>query len=97
MKRISHVAWHRNRARLRETEWCPCTENDIDECMCKGACSCHWVQVEDLQRAERLVTDSMIAARLTTDVRIWELVLDLVWTARDAAVAEGDWHGARAL
>jgi len=48
MKRIAtELAWQARRDREHETDTHPCDHWDADTCMCKGACSCHWVEDSD--------------------------------------------------
>lgn len=39
--------WHRERESEDPGAMHPCNDPDPDECDCRGACSCHWVQRPD--------------------------------------------------
>ena len=39
---VTQKSWELVREREREDDIHSCTHWNADECMCKGACSCHW-------------------------------------------------------
>jgi hypothetical protein len=43
---LSSQQWLEKRSKERENDIHPCDEHPSSECMCKGACSCHFVQTK---------------------------------------------------
>jgi hypothetical protein len=45
LKQIREEIWTKNKARERETDTHPCDNWKAEKCMCKGSCTCHWVEM----------------------------------------------------
>jgi 5'(3')-deoxyribonucleotidase len=46
MERVTREEWDEERSREAAGEIHPCDNWAPEDCMCKGACSCHWIQDE---------------------------------------------------
>lgn len=45
---ITAQRWREERERENEREEHPCDDPNFHACLCAGACSCHWIQLEAL-------------------------------------------------
>jgi hypothetical protein len=44
---VTKQEWDEAIDKEREDDIHPCNHFDIALCDCKGACSCHWIQIQD--------------------------------------------------
>ena len=46
---LTEAEWEKARMKVREEHLCPCGHYAISECMCKGACGCHWREIDVIE------------------------------------------------
>jgi len=50
VKHVSQDNWQRSKDYETEKDIHPCDHWDVDICMCKGSCGCHWQLLSDEER-----------------------------------------------